>query len=226
MDRVDCDPVLLERTYAQFPLVNWFVSGWRQLYVALIRPALPRHRTGTILDIGCGGGDVTRMLLRWARADGFEVKVTGIDPDARAHGFAVRSAANAGIPADRLEFRRALSKDLVAAGERFDIVVSNHVLHHLGPLEFSGILADSEALARTVAIHSDIRRRRSALLFFGLATLPLAGSSFIRRDGLTSIRRSYTAEELGRKVRPRWRVHSPGSYRVVALWRPGAGGGP
>jgi 2-polyprenyl-3-methyl-5-hydroxy-6-metoxy-1,4-benzoquinol methylase len=223
MDRVDCNPVLLERTYAQFPLVNRIVSGWRHVYVTLIRPALPRNRSGTILDIGCGGGDITRMLLRWARADGFDVKVLGIDPDARANIFAVRAAANAGIPAEHLEFRRALSSELVASGERFDIVISNHVLHHLGPVEFPEVLSDTESLTGILAIHSDIRRRRSALLLFGLATLPLAGSSFIRRDGLTSIRRSYTPDELRRKVRPGWHVLAPGLYRVIALWRPGAG---
>lgn len=220
MDRVDCDPVLLERTYAQFPWVNRFVSGWRHLYVSLIRPALPRNRCGTILDIGCGGGDLGRMLWRWARADGYQVRILGIDPDARAHAFAVRAAAQAGIPVEHLKFRRARSSELVISGERFDIVISNHVLHHLGPLEFAGVLSDTEALARILAIHSDIRRRRSALLFFGLATLPLACSSFIRRDGLTSIWRSYTPEELGRKVPPGWRVFAPGNYRVIALWRP------
>ncbi|MGL3806431.1 methyltransferase domain-containing protein [Paeniglutamicibacter sp. R2-26] len=218
MDRPDCDPVLLERTYAQFPWVNRAVSGWRQVYVALIRPALPRGRTGTILDIGCGGGDIARDLLRWATADGFDVKVTGIDPDARAHGFALRAAARAGGDAGRLEFRRATSSGLVAEGHRFDIVVSNHVLHHLGPPELAGVFADSEQLARTVAIHADIRRRRSALLLFGIATLPLAGSSYIRRDGLTSIRRSFTPRELSRVLRPGWHVHAPGLYRNLAVW--------
>ncbi|MBP2384766.1 methyltransferase domain-containing protein [Paeniglutamicibacter kerguelensis] len=218
MDRPDCDPLLLERTYAQFPLVNRFVSGWRQVYVALIRPALPRNRTGTILDIGCGGGDITRNLFRWATADGFDVRVVGIDPDARAHDYAVRSAAKAGIDPTLLEFRRAASSELVSRGERFDVVVSNHVLHHLGPVELAGVFADTERLARTLAIHSDIRRRRSALVFFGLATLPLDRSSYIRRDGLTSIRRSFTADELSRVVRPEWHVYSPGLYRNLAVW--------
>lgn len=219
MDRPDCDPLLLERTYAQFPLVNRFVSGWRQVYVALVRPALPRNGTGTILDIGCGGGDITRNLLRWARADGFDVRVVGIDPDVRAHDYAVRSAAKAGLDSTDLEFRRALSSELVDRAEKFDIVISNHVLHHLTPVELARILADTEQLARTLAIHSDIRRRRSALFFFGLATLPLGGTSFIRRDGLTSIRRSFTTEELSRIVRPGWHVHTPGWYRNLAIWR-------
>ena len=218
MDRPDADPVLLERTYAQFRLVNRVVSGWRGVYVRLVRPQLPRRETGTILDIGCGGGDIALALLRWARADGHDVRVLGIDPDARAHAFATRAAASAGLGEPGIEFRRTTSSALVAEGARFDVVVSNHVLHHLDPPQLAGVLADSQHLARGLAIHSDIRRRRSALLLFGLATLPLAGSSFIRRDGLTSIRRSYTPGELARVLPPGWHVHTQGPYRNLAIW--------
>ncbi|MFL4472834.1 methyltransferase domain-containing protein [Paeniglutamicibacter sp. MACA_103] len=218
MDSPDADPLLLERTYAQFPLVNRCVSGWRGMYLRLVRPALPRHRTATILDIGCGGGDIALALLRWAQADGYGVRVTGIDPDARAHGFASRAGAAAGFGPAELEFRRAVSSDLVAEGRLYDVVVSNHVLHHLDPPALAGIFADSRLLARSLAIHSDIRRRRSALLLFGTATLPLAGSSYIRRDGLTSIRRSFTREELARVLPPGWHAHAAGLYRNLAIW--------
>ena len=218
MDRPDADPALLERTYAQFRLVNLVVSGWRGVYLRLVRPQLPRRGTGTILDIGCGGGDVALALLRWARADGYDVRVLGIDPDARAHDFSTRAAASSGLGEPGIEFRRATSSELVAEGARFDVVVSNHVLHHLDPPQLAGVLADSQRLARGLAIHSDIHRRRSALLLFGLATLPLAGSSYIRRDGLTSIRRSYTRNELSRALPPGWHAHPQRPYRNLAIW--------
>lgn len=218
MDRPDCDPVLLRRTYAQFPLVNAVVSGWGGLYRELIRPALPTHRQSTILDIGCGGGDITLGLARRARRDGFDVRVTGIDPDERAQRFA--EAARTRGAGSAVVFRQASSADLVAAGEAFDVVVSNHVLHHLEPAELDGLLADTEALTRGIAIHSDIVRSRAALLLFGAATLPLARGSFIRRDGLTSIRRSYLPEELRAVVPPAWQVLRRRPYRNLLVFRP------
>jgi len=218
MDREDADPVLLHRTYAQFPLVNAFVSGWGGLYRELIRPALPTRGRGSILDIGCGGGNITAALARRARRDGFDVRVTGIDPDERAHRYATTAHRSRGAPA--VEFRRATSADLVAAGESFDVVLSNHVLHHLGEAELEGLLADSVTLARGVAVHGDIRRSRTALLLFGAATLPLARTSFIRRDGLTSIRRSYLPEELRAVVPPPWQVVRRRPYRNLLVFRP------
>ncbi|WP_434992481.1 class I SAM-dependent methyltransferase [Arthrobacter sp. Ld5] len=190
MDRPDCDPVRLDRTYAQFGLVNAVVSGWRRTYASLLRPAFSRDRTNTLLDIGAGGGDLPRALARWARRDGFRLEVTAIDPDERAHAFATSRPALPG-----LSFRRALSSELVAEGAEFDAVVSNHVLHHLDPGAFDGLLDDSERLARTVAVHSDIARHPLGYALFSVGTLPLPGS-YIRQDGLTSIRRSWTPDEL------------------------------
>lgn len=221
MDRLDCDPVLLERTYKQFPLVNRFVSGWRGIYKSLIRPVLPHDRKATILDIGCGGGDITINLARWAAKDGFDVRVLGIDPDARAHDFAVRAADASGLGRSRVLFRRALSSELVAEGHVFDVVLSNHLLHHLAPAELEGLFADSLKLSSSLSIHNDIRRSRTALFLFGAATLPLARASLIRRDGLTSIRRSYLPEELARLLPPRWKAEPAGLFRLQTVHGPG-----
>lgn len=204
MDRPDCDPAKLDRTYAQFGLVNSVVSGWRRTYTSLIRPAFSTDRTNTLLDIGSGGGDVPRTLARWARRDGFRLELTAIDPDARAHAY-----ATARPPMPGLSFRRALSSQLVAEGAAFDAVVSNHVLHHLAPEEFHGLLDDTEHLTTRVAVHSDIHRHPLAYALFSAGTLPLPGS-FIREDGLTSIRRSYTPSELRGFVTDRsaWQVRT------------------
>jgi 2-polyprenyl-3-methyl-5-hydroxy-6-metoxy-1,4-benzoquinol methylase len=216
MDSPDCDLTALHRTYRGFALVNPVVAGWRLTYRTLVRPLLDPHRTSTLLDLGCGGGDLARTMVRWAAADGLPVRVTAVDPDARAHAWASARPAVAG-----LDFRRAHSADLVAAGERYDVVFSNHLLHHLDPQALDGVLADSEALAVRRAVHSDIRRSPVAYALFsagaGLAT-PLFPRSFIRADGLASIRRSYTPGELAAALRPGWRVSPQAPWRNVALW--------
>ena len=58
MDRPGCDPARLNRTYAQFSVVNRAVAGWRGIYRTHIRPVLSATTVTTLLDIGCGGGDV------------------------------------------------------------------------------------------------------------------------------------------------------------------------
>ncbi|GAA1131149.1 class I SAM-dependent methyltransferase [Citricoccus alkalitolerans] len=216
MDDPDCDLEALHRTYQGFGVVNPVVAGWQLTYRRWIRPLLDPVRTVTVLDIGSGGGDRPRALTRQARRDGFRVHITAIDPDARAHAWATARPAVPG-----LGFRRSTSGDLVAAGERYDLVVSNHLLHHLDPAELDGLLADSERLAVRRAVHSDIRRSPAAYALFsagaGLAR-PLFPGSFIRPDGLASIRRSYTPAELAAVLRPGWRVQTQLPWRNLAVW--------
>ena len=211
MDLPGCDPARLDRTYAQFALVNRAVSGWRGIYRRQLRPRLRAGSATTLLDIGCGGGDVPVMLARWAARDGLRLEVTAIDPDPRASRFAAERH-----PADGVTFRQASSAALVSEGRTYDFVVSNHVLHHLAADEFPSFLADSAALCHGRVIHNDLRRSALAYALFFAGSRPLTGS-YIRQDGLTSIRRSYTAEELRAAAPPGWTVARRARYRNLLI---------
>ncbi len=217
MDRPDCNPRKLERTYRQFGLVNRLFSGWRRQYVRELRPLLSRVSVTTVLDIGCGGGDLARLLAYWAARDKLRLEVTGIDPDPRAHRYASRRAHRRSV-----RFRLADSADLVREGGRFDVVISNHVIHHLQPAELSQLLADSKALARRLSLHNDLRRSSTAYSLFALAALPFR-RSFIRQDGLTSIRRSYTPAELTAAAPPGWYVELHSPFHQLLVYRPQPG---
>lgn len=214
MDAPDCDPVRLERTLRRFTIINRLVSGWGGVYADHVRPALlAGGGQGRILDIGCGGGDILRGLVRRARADGFEVTGLGIDPDERSLAVA-RGAASV----DGISYRAAYSADLAAEGDSFDVVVSNHLVHHLSASQLSALLADSEVLAGRVALHSDIARGRAAYGLYAVGITPFAPGSLLRTDGLRSIRRSYTASELAAVLPAGWAVHTPGLFRLLARW--------
>lgn len=217
MDDPDCDPVALRRTYARFALVNRLVAGWHATYRQRVRPLLSAHRASTLLDVGCGGGDLARALHGWARGDGLRLEVLGIDPDPRAYAFVTEQPPTAGV-----RFRLAGSADLVAAGERFDLVTSNHLLHHLTPAALARVLADTERLAGRLALHSDLRRSHAAYAAWAVASWPAAADSFLFTDGLRSIRRSYRPAELAAAVPAGWQVQRQEPFRLLLSWRPGA----
>jgi 2-polyprenyl-3-methyl-5-hydroxy-6-metoxy-1,4-benzoquinol methylase len=219
MDEPFCDRDRLFRTYADFPRVNRVVSGWRMTYLSQIRPRF----TGSVhslVDIGSGGGDVARALIGWARRDGVRLDVTAIDPDPRAVDY-VRTLP----PVDGFISRECSSTELVDEGARFDFVISNHVLHHLGAAELDAVLADSERLARRAVVHSDIRRSAAAYLLFSAFTAARFRGSFIREDGLLSIRRSYRVDELAARAPRGWAVRTQAPYRLLLVFErktPGA----
>lgn len=216
MDDPDVDLRMLERTYERFSLVNAVVSRWKSVYRRDIRPRA-RRAPLRLLDVGAGGGDVSRALAAWARRDGLSVTVTALDADARA----IRWARERG---GGVEYRHAFTSELADAGERFDVVISNHLLHHLVGDEFPSLLRDSVALAHDdgLVLHRDIARSTFAYWGFAVGTLPFArnllAGSFIRDDGLTSIRRSYTAREIAAIVPAGWQVRQAFPSRLELRW--------
>ncbi|WP_460773222.1 methyltransferase domain-containing protein [Microbacterium sp. GXF7504] len=216
MDDPDCDPVRLARTLRRFDTVNRLVSGWRTVYRRVLGPALRSlGRPARVLDLGCGGGDVTARLAALARADGVEATWVGADPDHRALPVARRFAG------DGVTFVAADSAALLAAGERFDVVVSNHVLHHLDGPALAAFAADSLALARGPVLHADIERGALPYALYAAGITPLAPGTFLRTDGLRSIRRSFRAGELQRELTPTgdWTVARPVPFRLLAIGR-------
>lgn len=215
MDDPDADPVRLERTIRRFVTVNRLVSGWGGVYRTRMRPHLAGlARPVRILDVGCGGGDVLRWIVRLARRDGFTVDGVGIDPDARSLAVALAARTD-----ERITFRQAHSHDLVHDGERFDIVVSNHVMHHLTSGELAALYADSEVLSDGLSLHSDIARGQFAYAAYAVGITPLSPGSFLRTDGLRSIRRSYTANELSTTLPAGWALERPAPFRLLAVHR-------
>ncbi|MFJ4038460.1 methyltransferase domain-containing protein [Microbacterium sp. NPDC090007] len=220
MDDPDCDPRALAATYRRFDLVNRLVSAWGHLYRTRVRPELRAlGRPARVLDLGCGGGDVVVRLAALARRDGLEVEWVGADPDARALD-AARRRSRPGV-----RFTAQGSADLLAAGDAFDLVLSNHVLHHLDAGALRCFAEDSRALSRGAVLHADIARGRLAYGLYAVGIAPLAAGTFLRVDGLRSIRRSYRAPELAAALGPPWRVQTPAPFRVLAVARGRAPGG-
>ena len=125
----------------------------------------------------------------------------GIDPDARAFRFAAEPANPC---AAWTSARPAVASSSPRAGS-YDVVISNHVLHHLTPAELQQFLDDSAGLARRLALHNDLRRSAAAYALFMPAPCRSPAPTSVR-DGLTSIRRSYTVPELAAVVPMGWTV--------------------
>lgn len=217
MDDPACDPDRLAATLRRFRIVNRLVAGWDGVYRHRLRPHLAavaaRGRTARVLDLGSGGGDVVARLAGLARRDGLDVEWLGVDPDPRAQAVASALA----VPG--LRFRSADSATLRAEGEVFDAVLSNHVLHHLDTAELARFADDSLALSRGLVLHGDIARSRAAFALYAVGITPLAPGTFLRTDGLRSIRRSYRAPELADALESPWRIETPGAFRVLAVAR-------
>lgn len=223
MDRSDCDLEKLTNTYHYFSYVNRFVTRWHTVYSHYIRPYLHPGKTYRLLDVGSGGGDIAQMFFNQAKKDGFKLDVTGIDPDRRALQFAkqhtVNHDGNSTTPENgaQLRFIQADTSHYVRNGEKYDFVICNHVLHHLDTESVHPFLSELEQLASICVVCSDIERSKLGYALFSVLTMPFFNNSFIRADGLLSIKKSFRQAELRNFVPEGWSVHRKHPFRLLAV---------
>lgn len=213
MDRPDCDPHLLNNTYQHFTTINTFLSGWRRIYKTRIRPLCSdKTRTYTLLDIGFGGGDIPLKIAEWANNDRIELNILAIEQDDRALEFAQTLESSQNV-----KFKKMHTSELVDHGKTFDFVISNHVLHHLEDSDIIDLLTQAEKLASKRVLFSDIERNRIGYFLFRLITPLIFRNSFITKDGLISIQRSFTFEELEALISRKWKLDQMPLFRLVLM---------
>jgi 2-polyprenyl-3-methyl-5-hydroxy-6-metoxy-1,4-benzoquinol methylase len=212
MDAPDVDIELLNRTYDRFRLVNRWVARWESTYAEHVRPLFKPGQTIRILDVGCGAGDVALDLRKRCLNDGFEPELTLIDPSEHVESyFKTRPLPNG------VRYIRTTSSELASTGARFDLVISNHLMHHLTDADLRGILADSHRMATQRVVFSDLDRSVIAWLFFAVFSWPVSFGTFIHTDGLRSIRRSFVRQELIDLLPGGWSVHRQFPFRLVVM---------
>ncbi len=213
IDDPDCDPRTLYNTYRQFRIINALLARMKPIYRNWIKPAMAEGRPYSLLDIGFGGGDIPLKLAAWARQEGHRLNVTAIEIDQRAFDYVQKHVS---WPSE-VAFKLTDTRTLVDEGARFDFVLSNHLLHHLDlqASEFYTMLSDAVRLSRKRALFIDVERSDLAYLLFALAAKPFFRHSFIYRDGLVSIKRSYTLQELSSVVPAGWQINRMFPFRLI-----------
>ncbi|MCC5934954.1 MAG: methyltransferase domain-containing protein [Candidatus Cyclonatronum sp.] len=211
MDSADCNPVLLNNTYRHFTHINRMLSGWELLFHRYIAPrCTDENKVYTLLDIGFGGGDIPLHMRELAFKYGIKLQITAIDTDPRALYYVNTTFRNTGI-----SFQCASEDELLKEGQTFDFVISNHLVHHLDPEDVISLLANAKKLANEMVLFSDLSRSDIAWFLFNCLTLFSFRDSFIRYDGLTSIRRSYTVGELQELLPEGYRVEATIPFRLL-----------
>lgn len=211
MDDPDCDEFHLNNTYRHFAKINRAFSGWKSIFYRYILPECRKEkRQYTLLDIGFGGGDIPLHLDRLAKKHRIDLQVTGIETDERS----LRYVSELHIPAS-IRFRHQTLNDVVKAGKHYDFVISNHVLHHLTEPEIVKLCQQSAKLAQKKVLFNDLRRSGLAWFLFNALTVIGFNKSFIRTDGLISIRKSFTQIELQKLAPAPFQVRNVAPFRLL-----------
>jgi SAM-dependent methyltransferase len=126
MQRV-VEPELMDDDAQALAYARADFSEPNQRFVASFSESFPRFAAGSVLDLGCGPGDIVLRL-----ADALpHCQVHGLDGSAPMLAHAAAALRARPDLADRVRFIEGLLPDPTLPLPRYDAVISNSLLHHL-----------------------------------------------------------------------------------------------
>ena len=209
MDRPDCDPNLHREALDGLATINSW-SGSARILWPPIKQCAQKHGRLRILDLACGGGDVTVRLAQIARKQKIPLSVSGCDRSQLAVEIATQRARNADL---EIEFwqQDVLLDELPLD---FDIVMCSLFMHHMEQMEAIGLLRLMARAARRMVLVNDLRRSTAGYMLALGGVWMLSRSAIVRFDGPVSVEGAFTIQEMhqlaahaglnGARVMRRW----------------------
>ena len=195
MDDLDMSGETLINSLDQLANINKWLGGNKTTIDSLktILKNNPKDKTISIVDLGCGNGDMLRKVAHFGRKNGYKFDLLGIDANQATIDYAIQLSAN--FPEITYKKEDVLSKEFAA--HTYDIAMCTLFLHHFEDpiaLDFIQTLLKN---AKIGVVINDLHRHWLAYYLFKLLT-SVVGNEMTREDGLTSILKAFKRQDLDR----------------------------
>jgi 2-polyprenyl-3-methyl-5-hydroxy-6-metoxy-1,4-benzoquinol methylase len=209
MDDFSIGGELLRDTLDKLGNINKWLGGNRVTIdgIGKLLQNKSKDKTYTIIDLGCGHGDILRLVANYGRKYGYNFKLLGIDANQEAIDYANELSAD--YPELSFENIDIFSEEFEALN--FDIALTTLFLHHFKNDAILSLLSNLSKHANIGIVINDLHRSKIAYGLFKLLGLTISNNMIVQ-DGLTSILRAFKridleqfAEELKLKSTIRWK---------------------
>lgn len=148
--------------------------------------------TITIADIGCGNGDMLRMLSKYGEKNNLNFKLIGIDANAFTIDYARKLSAD--FPNIEYKCMDIFSEHFKSL--KYDIVLCTLTLHHFSSEEIGNLMNVLNQNASVGIVVNDLHRSKLAYRLFQLISVVFNLNKMSRNDGLISILKGFKKKEL------------------------------
>ena len=153
---------------------------------------IPQTETITIVDLGCGNGDMLRMLSEFGSHQGWDFNLIGID----ANDYTVRYARELSVLYPNISYIREDIFGTTFESLEYDIALCTLTLHHFDENQLMHLLALLKKKSSIGIVINDLHRNALAYRLFQLIGFLFPMKAMAKRDGLVSILRGFKKEEL------------------------------
>ncbi|UPT70923.1 MAG: methyltransferase domain-containing protein [Flavobacterium sp. JAD_PAG50586_2] len=194
MDDFNMEGEILRDALDKIAKINQLLGG-NKLTLEGVKQILAKNPTEgriTIVDIGCGNGDMLRALADYAESNGLAFDLIGVD----ANKFTIDYAKELSISYPNIKYRCEDIFEEDFATLHYDIVLCTLTLHHFRDDEIIKLLGVLNTNAHLGIVINDLQRSSVSYRLFQLLCFVFRLNDMSREDGLVSILRGFKKPEL------------------------------
>ncbi|MFY0256331.1 methyltransferase domain-containing protein [Chitinophaga sp. 30R24] len=194
MDDFNMEGEQLKVTLNKIAQINKLLGGNRITLngVNTLIKSLPLEREISILDVGCGNGDMLRLLADVGKRSHRRFRLTGIDANPATVTYA-RELSRA-YPQIQYYCQNIMDPDFQE--QHFDIILCTLTLHHFQEEEVRLLVTVFHRQAGIGIVINDLQRSALAYRLFQLIGVVFNLNHMARNDGQISILRGFRKKEL------------------------------
>ena len=202
---------LMDRTLLEIEKINKLLGGNNVTINGIdkLLKKTPKQKMIHIADLGCGGGDMSRLIQSLGFRRKIVMKITGIDANPHIIDFCNRRFSTQNSL--RYECLNILSEEFKQ--KHFDIITATLFVHHFTDEALISMLKSMKRQATTGIVINDLHRHWFAYHAIKLLTRLFSNSEMVRHDAPVSVRRAFTKRELMHIL------HAAGIKKFEIKWR-------
>lgn len=194
MDDFQMEGDVLREALDKIAQINQLLGGNKLTLrgAAKLLKKVPVSNQVTIVDVGCGNGDMLRRLADFGFQNNLNLQLIGID----ANRFTVNYAADLSRKYSNITYRCEDVFDESFSEMKYDIVLCTLILHHFKNEDIIKLLALFNKNSKLGFVINDLHRNTVAYRLFQALCFVFRLNEMSRKDGLTSILRGFKKHEL------------------------------
>lgn len=190
MDDPEAPEAEVQKALRELETINRYLGGYNVILDGLEKLAA-KNKQLTIMDIGCGGGDVLRSIARWAEKKKIDVDLIGVDMNPMMTSF----AADRSKGFSNISYRTLNAFDDALLAEKADITMNSLFCHHFDDADLVRLMSRMNTLANKAVIINDLHRHWFAYYSIKWITAAFSNNYLVKYDAPLSVARALRRAE-------------------------------
>jgi 2-polyprenyl-3-methyl-5-hydroxy-6-metoxy-1,4-benzoquinol methylase len=192
MDDLNCSGQVVEQTLEELEFINMWLGGNAVTLGAIKQSITPTQNVLKIADLGCGSGEMLRLITQLLRKKNVTLKGVGIDANPTIIYYARKKSLS--FPELEFDLLDILSADFQK--RQYDIIIATLFFHHFSSKQLIALFKLLKEQASQQIIINDLHRHWLAYYSIKLLTVLFSRSYMVKSDAPISVLRGFTRQEL------------------------------